>query len=213
MNIISNICTLKDVDELGIMNIRGQVIVSSRDIAKVFEKEHFNVLRDIKNLECSPEFNESNFGLVSYKDEKGELRPEYHITRDGFAFLAMGFTGKKAARFKEAYIKRFNEMEQELIRIREKELIKMTLPPMYKTAREVDLKNLQIREYVDDRCELGEKYQVKFIKLYNDFKNWCFDNHLKSMRASEVSLKLVGLYNLTSDPLGKETNIKGIRLK
>ncbi|EOS1856350.1 Rha family transcriptional regulator, partial [Escherichia coli] len=34
------------------------------------------------------------------------------ITRDGFAFLAMGFTGKRAARFKEAYINAFNQMER-----------------------------------------------------------------------------------------------------
>ena len=34
------------------------------------------------------------------------------MTRDGFVFLCMGYRGKKAARFKELYIKRFNEMEQ-----------------------------------------------------------------------------------------------------
>jgi Rha family phage regulatory protein len=28
----------------------------------------------------------------------------YEITRDGFTFLAMGFTGKKAAQLKEMYI-------------------------------------------------------------------------------------------------------------
>ncbi|EGD1134269.1 Rha family transcriptional regulator, partial [Escherichia coli] len=36
----------------------------------------------------------------------------YQITRDGFAFLAMGFTGKRAAQFKEAYINAFNQMEK-----------------------------------------------------------------------------------------------------
>ncbi|EOT9412018.1 Rha family transcriptional regulator, partial [Escherichia coli] len=35
-------------------------------------------------------------------------------TRDGFAFLAMGFTGKRAAQFKEAYINAFNQMEKQL---------------------------------------------------------------------------------------------------
>ena len=38
----------------------------------------------------------------------------YYMTRDGFTFLAMGFTGKVAARFKEAYIEAFNEMERRL---------------------------------------------------------------------------------------------------
>lgn len=171
MNTLSNNCTLKNVEELGITNFRGQVIVSSRDIAKVFNKRHGDILRAIDNLKCSKVFIERNFALNEYTDNIGRSLPEYKITRNGFAFLALGFTGEKADKFREAYINAFEAMEQELIRLREKELIRMTLPPMYKTAREVDIKNLQIREYVDDRCELGEKYQVKFIKLYNDFKN------------------------------------------
>lgn len=44
----------------------------------------------------------------------------YLITRDGFTLLAMGYTGEKAMRFKEAYIKQFNAMEKALFeRIKE----------------------------------------------------------------------------------------------
>lgn len=83
----------------------------SRFVAQEFGKRHADVLRDIGNLDCSPEFNERNFALVKYKDEKGETRPCYAMTRDGFMFLVMGYRGKKVAAIKEAYIKRFNEME------------------------------------------------------------------------------------------------------
>ena len=65
-------------------------------------------------LDCSVDFNQANFGLVTYQDAKGEQRPMYYMTRDGFTFLAMGFTGKIAAKFKEAYINAFNEMEEML---------------------------------------------------------------------------------------------------
>ncbi|WP_428029530.1 Rha family transcriptional regulator [Ancylobacter sp.] len=41
-----------------------------------------------------------NFELVDYRDAKGELRPAYEMTRDGFTLLAMGFTGKPARAFK-----------------------------------------------------------------------------------------------------------------
>jgi hypothetical protein len=51
---------------------------------------------------------------VTYQDSKGESRKAYHITRNGFMYLAMGFTGKRAGRFKEAYIRAFDEMELEL---------------------------------------------------------------------------------------------------
>lgn len=91
-----------------------KVMVSSRDVARVFEKDHKNIIRDVKNLECSEEFNALNFEPVEYRDAKGEKRPEYLMTRDGFTILAMGFTGKKAMQFKEAYIKAFNAMESAL---------------------------------------------------------------------------------------------------
>ena len=101
-------------DGLGLTIRGGRVVVSSRDVARIFEKEHYNVVRDVKALDCSESFNALNFEGVEYRDAKGERRPEYLMTRDGFVFLAMGYTGKRAARFKEAYINRFNEMEKQL---------------------------------------------------------------------------------------------------
>ena len=81
-------------------------------VAKMFGKNHRDVLRAIKNIDCSEEFAQRNFALSKYKDSTGRKLPCVMMTRDGFTFLAMGFTGKKAAQFKEAYIKRFNEMEK-----------------------------------------------------------------------------------------------------
>ena len=87
-------------NELGIFISNDRPVVSSRDIARVFEKRHDNVIRDIKNLECSKSFYLLNFEEVKYEDEKGREYPEYLITRDGFTFLAMGFIGAKAAAFR-----------------------------------------------------------------------------------------------------------------
>ena len=88
--------------------------VSSLDVAETFGKAHKDVLRSIRELKCSPEFNERNFALVEYEDSKGEKRPAYVMTRDGFTMLVMGYTGEPAMRFKEAYIKQFNAMEAQL---------------------------------------------------------------------------------------------------
>lgn len=95
--------------------INGKVVTSSLTVADYFGKRHDDVLRKIANLECSPEFNARNFAVVEYVDLKGETRPAFNITRDGFTFLAMGFTGKRAAAFKEAYIAAFNAMEAQLL--------------------------------------------------------------------------------------------------
>lgn len=91
--------------------INGKIKTTSLKIAEHFGKRHTNVLRAIKDLDCSAEFNQLNFEPVKYTDEKGEQQPFYEITRDGFTFLAMGFTGAKAAQWKEAYIAAFNALE------------------------------------------------------------------------------------------------------
>ena len=80
----------------------------------MFGKEHRNVLRAIRSLECSEYFNALNFERVNYNDAKGEKREMYNVTKDGFMFLVMGFTGKQAASIKEAYINAFNQMAEAL---------------------------------------------------------------------------------------------------
>lgn len=84
------------------------------NIAESFGKRHDNVVTKVDNLECSPEFNALNFKEVEYLDKKGEKRRSYEMTKDGFMFVVMGFTGKKAAQIKEAYINAFNFMAEKL---------------------------------------------------------------------------------------------------
>lgn len=92
----------------------GEVTTTSLQIAEHFGKRHADVLRAINKLECSVDFTERNFALSEFTDSTGRKLPAYRITRDGFVFLAMGFTGKEAAQWKEAYITAFNKMERDL---------------------------------------------------------------------------------------------------
>lgn len=86
-------------------------------IADRFGKRHDNVLKAILNLKCSANFSLLNFKERDYIDERGKTQPMYRITRDGFSMLAMGFTGKAAASWKEQFIAAFGKMERELRRI------------------------------------------------------------------------------------------------
>ncbi|EJG9994455.1 Rha family transcriptional regulator [Campylobacter coli] len=96
------------------LNIKeNKVFINSLDLAKVFNKNHKDVLETTKN-QPQNDFTESNFILSTYKDKKGELRPCYNLTRDGFSLLVMGFTGQKAYKWKVEFIKAFNEMEKRL---------------------------------------------------------------------------------------------------
>lgn len=98
--------------ELVFKGNENQVLTNSLLVAEKFEKEHSKVIRDIQNLSCSDEFRAANFGLSSYISQQNKELPMYVMTKDGFSFLVMGYTGSKAGMFKEEYIKAFNKMEE-----------------------------------------------------------------------------------------------------
>lgn len=93
---------------------QGEVVTDSLMVAEVFGKMHKDVLRDIRNLECSTEFNQRNFAPIDYTDERNRTYKKFLIKRDGLAFLVFGYTGTKASEYKESYISAFNEMEEML---------------------------------------------------------------------------------------------------
>lgn len=85
---------------------------TSRMVAEIFGKSHKNVLRDIELLkkDLDVEFSRLNFEPRKYK-QRGRSYPEYLLSKDAFALLVMGFTGKRATQFKVAYINAFNQMQ------------------------------------------------------------------------------------------------------
>jgi len=98
--------------------VGDRIIASSLVVAKLFRKRHDHVLRDIDHLDCSPGFRAPNFGetFQNIPCPNNATRREryFELTKDGFVFLVMGYRGAKAASLKEAYIRRFNEMESRL---------------------------------------------------------------------------------------------------
>ena len=94
--------------------IDGQVTTTSLHVAEHFGKPHRDVLARIRALDCSPAFTQRNFSQCTRKGANNKPEPYYRMTRDGFTFLCMGFTGKRAAAWKEAYINAFNQLEAQL---------------------------------------------------------------------------------------------------
>jgi Rha family phage regulatory protein len=103
------------IPEITVHNNRP--VTTSLAVANFFQKLHKDILRKIATLECTPSFTQRNFTLCHENNElqNGKPQPVYEMTKNGFIFLVMGFTGKKAAAFKEAYIAEFDRMESELI--------------------------------------------------------------------------------------------------
>ncbi|WP_304227353.1 phage regulatory protein/antirepressor Ant [Phocaeicola plebeius] len=96
-------------------NEKGVDITTSLIVAKVFGKRNSDVLRDVRNLNCSNDFRERNFALMvemRQLPQGGAQKTEYYtMTKDGFSFLVMGYTGEKAGEFKERFINEFNKRE------------------------------------------------------------------------------------------------------
>jgi len=99
-----------------IIKQNDQLWTTSLDIAEKFGKNHRDVVRKIENLDCSEQFKLRNFAQVS-RTIRGGTHNYYIISRSGFSMLVMGFTGKKAAEWKEKYIDAFDRMEKIIMRL------------------------------------------------------------------------------------------------
>lgn len=94
----------------------NELVTDTFHVSQYFGKPHKDVLTKVRSLECSQKFTERNFSLCHKNNElqNGKLQPFYQMTKNGFMFLVMGFTGKRAAEIKERYILAFDEMAAKL---------------------------------------------------------------------------------------------------
>lgn len=159
------------MNEIILQNKDGQILVSSRDVAEKFGKQHSSVLKTIygenrkgKHVEgLSDEILASGNPLTKYFIEssyvnRGKDYKECLMTRDGFSLVVMGFTGKEATEWKLKYINAFNKMEEEL----KKQSVR-ALPTTYKEAL------LQLLEEVEKNEKLEEERKVLLPKAdYHD---------------------------------------------
>jgi Rha family phage regulatory protein len=155
INEMNNLVASIDVKEY-----EGQPVVSSREVANNFEKQHKHVLECIENLkEGVAEKSADLFIESKYQHPQNkQWYKEYLLTRDGFSLLVMGFTGAKALQWKLKYIEAFNKMEQY---IKEQ---KPKLPTTYKEA----LQHLLVQVEENERLALENKQQTKVIEKQSE---------------------------------------------
>lgn len=123
----------------------GEPVVSSRQIAESFGKEHKHVLDAVKNLVAENSAAKSMFHLSSFEN-RGKKYPMYLMNRDGFSLLAMGFTGKEAVQWKLKYIAAFNEMEKQLAQRPPLSRSELMAQALIAAHDELEHKNAQIAE-------------------------------------------------------------------
>lgn len=140
-----------------------KLVTTSMKIAEAFGKRHSHVLDKIKNIDCSAEFVSANFSADTAVIELGSNRqrnsPFYKITKDGFMFLVMSFTGKKAAQIKEAYINAFNAMADKLSELQ------------YGTLSLAQQRQIQTKISTLVHSQPRELHQSLYNTLYNKLKS------------------------------------------
>ena len=122
------------------MNNLQTLSLDSREVAKIFEKEHKHLLRDISVyaeylIQSKVGLNEF-FQAATYKDKIGRTLRSYKITKKGCEFLAHKQTGRKGAIFTASYVQRFHEMEAKLKQLpKQQTLIEEPYKPSLKYYR------------------------------------------------------------------------------
>ena len=110
------------------INIQTQQIVvndnqymTSLEIAELTGKQHCHVMEAIRKMEPAwVKVNESKFRLVEYKDQKGELRPCYQLTKTECLYIATKFNDEARARL----VLRWEELERrEWLKVRSEKLL------------------------------------------------------------------------------------------
>jgi Rha family phage regulatory protein len=96
-----------------------QTITNSLIVADYFGKKHCDVLHKIDRIlvDAPSEFTSTHFCVNVQNQQVGTSQRDlkcYHLTKDGFMFLVMGFTGAKAAELKINFINAFNEAQKRL---------------------------------------------------------------------------------------------------
>ena len=150
---------------------KDEALTDSRIVAESFSKRHADVIRAIENIiekdstqKCAQCFIRSR-----YKDDSGKWNTKYLMNRDGFTFLVMGFTGKKANEWKWKYIDAFNSMEKV---IREKSTAAwVETREQGKLTRKAETDVIQkLVEYAKDQGSThADMLYITYTKLANKF--------------------------------------------
>jgi Rha family phage regulatory protein len=148
---------------------KDEVLTDSLSVAEYFHKQHKDVIRKIENIidEDSAQNCAQCFKKSHYKDLSGKTNIKYLMNRDGFTFLVMGFTGKKANQWKWDYIKAFNSMEAV---IREKSTtIWIETRQQGKLTRKAETD--VIKELVEYAKDQGSKHSQMLYMTYSKLAN------------------------------------------
>ena len=159
-------------------NNDGELVVTSRQVAEDFGKQHQHVTQAIENLISENSLLKSMMMESEYTTERGRKYKEYLLTRDGFSLLVMGFTGSRALEWKLKYIEAFNKMEQ---------AIKNPFPQM----QNLDLAN-QMMNIAQGTYQMGQVVQG-LLQSIGTIQTYVQDSIQAKDHQIDKAMSLIGL--------------------
>jgi Rha family phage regulatory protein len=167
---------------------KDKVVVTSNEISIHFGKRHDHVLRDIESLKKDvPNFGEM-FRETKSKDSYERYQKSYEINRDGFALLAMGFTGKKALQWKLDYINAFNKMESIIKNKNNSEWIEKRSNGKLTRIAETNTIQKLVKYAKEQGSGNADKLYVVYSKLANKMAKISERDEATTQQLSELSM-------------------------
>lgn len=162
------------MNQLKIISSNGELVTESREVAKMVDQQHKELLRTIRSyigVLTGASLRSSDFFIPhTYQDAKKEVRPCFLLTRKGCDMVANKMTGDKGVLFTAAYVSQFERMEKELHSPRpltEKEQLKASMRLSLETSEEVEAIKVdvaQLKDKVDNQMTLDYGMQRRLQK-------------------------------------------------
>ena len=168
--------------------------MTSLEIAELTGKQHKNVMQAIRNMEPAwVKVNGLKFQLVNYKDQKGELRPCYQLTKTECLYIATKFNDEARAKL----VLRWEALEQEEVRRKMNEV--RCLPEPKKILALADqITATALKELNADAEDTLTATQV--AKTFN-MTVWDFNQVVRDMG---IQYRRNGRWNISDDLLNRD---------
>lgn len=192
------------MSNLTIINHSGQKTIDSREVAEMVDKQHKNLLADIRGyisaMSTQLNFQPSDFFIESvYQDSTGRTLPRFLITKKGCDMVANKLTGEKGVLFSAAYINKFYEMEQS-------QLPAPTDPLDLIIMQATAMKELRQRQEVQERVQAEQAQELKILaaKMETSPKDYFTVVGFANLRGIRLDVNRASLLGRKAATLSKE---------
>lgn len=168
--------------------------MTSLEIAQLTGKQHFHLMRDIRNMEPAWEkVTQSKFGCSTYKDATGRILPCYSLTKTECLYIATKFNDEARAKL----VLRWEQLERADVR-RKKADVKILPEPE---------KILQLADHIigEELAEVNKEAKdcLTATQVAKTFNMTVFDfNHV--LNNMGIIYRRHGRWNLSDDLAGRD---------